>query len=346
MDKDAQVSDSLLTGRATIKDVAAEAGVSIGTVSRYINGLNIRVHNRLAVEAAIKKYNYRTDQFARYMKTGKSRTIGLIVSGYDEFSMGVLSSLVRFFQKEDYALITYHHKGESDLFDRAVEQLLDRNLDGLAMSGLECRAEQLHELLAQGKPVVMFNHDVKGFSLDKVLVKDRETSCLAISHLIEMKHRRIGIITGNLKNSTGVNRLEGYRQAHADHGLIPDSALIYEGDWIQESGYLGTKQMMSLPDPPTALFASNYLIAIGLLRALKEMKLRVPEDVSVISFDDTDYFSIANPAITAIAQSAEEVGKSVAAFLLDRLSGRYAGEAREKRIDCQFIMRESVRILD
>ncbi|PIE04979.1 MAG: hypothetical protein CSA76_01375 [Spirochaetales bacterium] len=331
--------------RATIKDVAADAGVSIGTVSRYINGLNIRKDNRAAVEESIRKLQYRTDHFARSMKTGKSQSIGLIISGYDEFNMGVLSTLARKFQETGYALTTYHHEGQLDLFDKAMEQLLERNFDALAMSGLNCRRGRLEQLLDQGKPVVVFNNEVPGMDIDRVFAKDFEAVRSAVGHLLAMNHRRIGFITGNLQDSTAVNRYNGYRQALKDGGIAENSSLVFEGTWNTRAGYFGAKNLLSQSKAPTALFASNYLIAIGMLRALEEMGRRIPEDVSVISFDDTPFFPIFRPSITAIAQSAEEMGQNVASLLLDRLSGAYSGAARELRLDCRLILRDSVRVL-
>ncbi len=307
--------------------------------------VNIRKDNRAAVEASIRKLGYRTDQFARYMKTGKSQSIGLIISGYDEFSIGVLSTLSRKLQEKGYALITYHHEGQSDLFDGAINQLLDRNLDALAMSGLECRRNRLQQLLDQGKPVVIFNNEVPGMDIDRVFAKDFEAVRSAVGHLLAMNHRRIGFITGNLQDSTGMNRYNGYRQALKDAGITENDSLVVKGTWNAKAGYFGAKKLLSLNKPPTALFASNYLIAVGMLRALGETGHKIPDDVSVISFDDSPFFSIFRPGITAIAQSAEEMGLNVAALLLDRLSGAYSGAARELCLDCRLILRDSVRVL-
>ncbi|MCG8454538.1 MAG: LacI family transcriptional regulator [Spirochaetales bacterium] len=331
--------------RATIKDVASVAGVSIGTVSRYLNGLNIREANRVAVESAITNLRFRADRFARSMKTGKSQSIGLLVSGFDSFTTDVLATMVRIFQELGYALVTFHHDGNGELFDVAMGEMLDRNLDAIAMCGMQCDASMLQDLLSQEKPLVVFNNEIPGFDLERVLVNDEEASFSAVSYLLDMNHRAIGILTGDLETSTAQNRLNGYERAFQSRSIPIHDGLVHQGYWSVESGYLGTKALMENSQPPTALLTSSYKLGIGAMKALQELNLSIPHDVSLISFDDPSLFSITNPPITTVAQPSEAVGSHVASFLKDRITGVYSGPPREMRLDCRLILRQSVQSL-
>lgn len=327
----------------TIKDVAALANVSIGTVSRFINGYKLKEANQKAVKQAIETLNYRTDQFARSMKTGKSSTVGLLVSGYDQFSTEVLSIMAELFGEKGYTLVTYHHKESSAIFDNVFQFFIDRHFDGIAFSGVDCRKDQVENYIAKGKAMAVFNNDIPDLDLDRILVKDQAAARLATSYLIQMNHKRIAIITGNLKDSTGRNRLNGYKEALEEREIPFDESLVIQGNWSETSGYFGIKELMKREKPPTALFTSNYLMTMGVLKGLKELKLSIPEDISLVSFDDPSFFDILTPAITAISQPTEQVAKNVSQSLLDRIEGSYTGPGREILLDCQLILRESVK---
>lgn len=330
-------------GKSTIKDVALNANVSIGTVSRYINGFKIKDFNRLAIEQAIEELNYTTDQFARSMKTKKSFTVGLIVSGYDTFNTNVISTMVKIFREKNYILMTYHHESNSEIFDNAFSFFKDRQFDGIAMSGVDGRLDQVEDYISQGKAISVFNNDIKSLDIDRVLVNNKDATYKAICYLIQMNHKKIGFIAGNLNESTAIDRLSGYKEALEDKGIHVNEAYIVNGNWNEISGYFGTKELLKNKDRPTAIFASNYVITMGVLKALKEMKIRVPEDISVISFDDHDFFEILNPSITAISQPSEDVGLNVANLLLQRITGEYEGSGRTIMLNCQLILRDSVQ---
>jgi LacI family transcriptional regulator len=331
---------------ATIKDVASAAGVSIGTVSRFLNGYKIKEGNRKAVEKAIKDLNYRTDHLARSMKTGKSSTVGLIISGYDQFNTGVQSTMVKLFREEGYTLVTYHHEDKATIFDNVFSFFMDRQFDGIALSGLDCRLEQVQEYLDMGKAVAVFNNDVPGLDLDRVMVNNEEATFEAISYLIQMNHRRIAFFTGNMQDSTAQNRLNGYKRALEENGMPFDESLVIYGNWNDISGYLGLKELMRHDPIPSAIFTSNYLMAVGVMKAARELSLGIPEDLSLVSFDDPDFFDILSPPVTSIAQPTREVGRQISEFLLDRITGRYSGPGRELQLRCRLILRNSVSYCD
>jgi LacI family transcriptional regulator len=182
---------------------------------------------------------------------------------------------------------------------------------------------------------------VEGFKADLVYGDSRTGARLLLDHLIELGHRRIALINGPSTISTAQDRADGYRESLEQHGLNIDESLIFQGEFKQESGYRLVKQALVCNPRPTAIFAANNFIALGVLQALQEANLRVPEDIALVCIDDIPYLSAIDPFLTVAAQPAYEMGESAAQLLVERLTTNRTGKTREVVLAPQLIIRRS-----
>jgi LacI family transcriptional regulator len=330
---------------ATIVDVANSANVAIGTVSRHLNGLPVRRGNRNQIEQAIADLGYRRNAVAAAMKTDKTHMIGLLVPGFDEFHAQVLQRLAQSIRRTERALVTYCHSNDPKIFREALDFFAGQRVDALIIDGTYIAGNELHDV-GRTVPVVFYNDVIAGVSADRVVVENLKASCRAVNHLIDLGHEKIAILCGNQRDSSARQRLQGFEKAMHDRGLKIDPDYIGTGDWGADSAYAKMKTLMSLPTPPTALFASNYQIAVGALTWLKEQGLKVPDDLSLVSFDDVAAFRLHEAGITAIAQPIARIAESITDLLLLRLNSPHDGVTHTATLDCDIILRGSARRLD
>jgi len=329
---------------ATIIDVANTAGVAIGTVSRYLNGQPVRQANRDQIETAIRKLGYRRNALAAAMKSELTNTVGFLVPHLTEFHAPVLEHLSGILRKQGRALLTYCHNDDSG----SVLDLLDffdsHRVDCLVMDGRPEAVDRVREFTASGTPVIFYDNDVQGPPVDRVLVENRAASYRAVSHLLDIGHTRIAILAGDSRNWAGRERLEGYRQAMRDRGVAIDPHYVLDTHWNEEEAYGGTLKLLTLSQPPTALFCSNYNMTVGALRMIKEHGLKIPRDISLVSFDDVPLFRLHEVGITAVAQPIAKIAETIASIMSSRLSERGAAHAPHTIVlDCDIILRGSTR---
>lgn len=329
----------------TIKEVAQMANVSIGTVSRFLNGYNVKEKNKLAIQDAIHVLDYKMNYIAKSMKTKNTATIGLLVSGFDEFSSGVISKMAELLRKQRYSLVTLHHNNDVSIFEEAFDFFRDRNVDGIAMANGWYKLSPIVKYMKQEKPIVVFNNDISELNIDKVFVDDFKASYRAVSYLTQMGHKRIGCITGEMNDSSARNRFEGYKAALTDSNLEINSSYIVEGNWSPESGYQAMKTFYHRKPRITALFCSNYTITMGVIKAMKELNLTIPDDISLITYDDPPFLELLAPSMTAIEQPIDEIARLATGFLIDRLNHEYTGNGRTVFLEANLIIRDSVNHL-
>ncbi|MCS7201400.1 MAG: LacI family transcriptional regulator [Dictyoglomus sp.] len=328
----------------TMKDVAKLAGVSVSTVSHVINKTrHVEEETKKKVLSAIKELGYRPNIVARSLRKKTTHTVGLIVSNitnlfYPEVVRGVEDTLLNY----KYNLILCNSDENIDKEREYIEVLYSKQVDGIIITpskSTETR-KNLEIFISQNIPVVLVDRRIKGIDTDVVLVDNISGTFLATEYLINLGHKRIGIITGPLDTTTGKERLEGYLQALDKNKIPRDDSLIKEGDFKRDGGYIKGKELLSLEDPPTAIISSNNLMTLGLISAIQELELKIPDDLSVISFDDMEWFKYFSPSITAIYQPSYELGKNAGLLLLERLRRRRK-KAKEVILPTKLIIRES-----
>jgi LacI family transcriptional regulator len=331
--------------QATIVDVANMADVAIGTVSRYLNGFSVRRANRDQIEEAIEKLSYKRNAVAAAMKTDLTHVIGFMVPTFDEFHGVMLEHLSRAIRKTGRALLTYCHGADARLMEEALDFFATQRIDALIMTGEEALYERVDELIGHGTPVIFYNNDLRGLPADRIFVENRQASRRAVSHLLDLGHKRIGIITGQHHDSSGLERFEGYRDALAERGIALDPRYVASGAWTMDGGYNAIAHLMALDEPPTAVFAASYPMASGALAWLKEQGKKVPDDLSLISFDDVPLFRLHEAGITAIAQPVAKIADSITIALVARLANPQEERPRTVTLDCDIILRGSTRRL-
>jgi len=328
----------------TIVEVADRAGVAIGTVSRYLNGHPVRRSNRDQIEQAISDLGYRRNAIAAAMKGDLTNTVGFLVPSISEFHAAVLDNLSHAMRRAGRALITYSHAAEPRSVSEALDFFAAHRVDCLVMDGRSDVDDHINELIATGTPVIFYDNGWPGLPVDRVVVENRAASYRAVTHLLDIGHSRIAVLTGNSNDWNGRERFEGYRQAMIGRGYDLNPDYILDTHWNEAEAYSGMLRLLSLAEPPTALFCCNYNMGIGALRLLHERGLKVPDDISLISFDDVPLFQLSG--ITAIAQPVEKIAETIASITTSRLSERGVGhEPHTITLNCDIILRNSTRRL-
>lgn len=330
----------------TIVEVAERARVAIGTVSRYLNGQPIRAGNRDQIEAAIRDLGYRRNALAAAMKSDLTNTVGFLVPRLSEFHAPVLEHLSLLLRKQGRALLTYCHNDDT----ASVLDLLDffdaHRVDCLITDGRADAVDRIRDFVRTGTPVIFYDNDVTGPNVDRVFVENRTASYRAVSHLLDIGHTRIAVLTGDTNNWTGRERYEGYRQAMSGRGLEIDPDYVLDMHWSEDEAFSGMLRLLTLPQPPTALFCCNYNMSVGAIRMIKEQGLDIPGDISLVSFDDVPLFRLHEAGITAVAQPISKIAETIANLVSLRLSDRGAAHIPHTTVlDCDIILRGSTRRL-
>lgn len=330
---------------STLKEVAQHARVSTATVSHVINQTAyVSPALRERVVKAIRDLNYHPNALARTLKTQESKTIGMVIPDItNPFFPAVVRGVEDVLRHEGYTLILGN--SDSDLRQEEIyyNTFRAKRVDGilLIISPTATPPEYLRRHNSDAPPVVYLDRFHRGLRGDIVTVDNVDGSFEATSHLIEMGHREIGIITGPQELVNARMRLEGYRRALEKHGLPIDEELIRPGRFNLQSGYEQTLKLLELKKRPTAIFACDAPMMIGCLRAIREHGLRCPQDFALVSFDDLEWFGIWQPSITAVSQPAYQLGSTAAELLMKRISGNLGGYPCRKVLPTQLVVRES-----
>jgi len=326
--------------RATIRDVAALAGVSHQTVSRVINdGVRVRPVTRQRVEAAIAELDFRPNAIARFMATGSTRTFTCLAPNLTDYTFAcIIEGAEHAARRAGYYLLSASAADE-DAFATLVDQLVaSQRTEGLLV--INPYADGRHHQLPDDVPTVFVGARPREEAVDSVALDDEGAARIATEHLLSLEHRRIATICGPMSEDCSQDRLAGYQAALAAAGLAVDSDLIVEGDWSATSGHEAYQRLVRLPEPPTAVFAQNDRMAIGVLRAAREAGLRVPDELAVIGVDDMPLASYFDPPLTTMRQDLVEIGCQ-AAHLLIRAVENPGAERQHLRLPAELIVRES-----
>lgn len=329
----------------TVRDVAAHAQVSVGTVSRYLNGHKLRPVTQEKVASAISATGYRPVHDGGPSRMVETRTVGAVFPQYDDFHVSVLRALDKILFREGYHMVTCEYEGNEDGLKDKLRLLKNRYADGIICSPITTSYSLNREVVESGIPVVTYNNQVQHWQTDHVRIDDRQAARKAVQYLIDLGHRDIAIISGTTHSTTGFDRVAGYRDAleHAGIPERPDLFMIDTWGLSEHGAYDATRKLLSSQSPPTAIFAAHVRVGIGVLRYIRESGRTIPEDVSLICFDDNELFQLHHPAITAIRQPAASIASEVAALLFRRMSGDEDDSPTTRVLPTELILRESVR---
>jgi LacI family transcriptional regulator len=327
---------------STIRDVAEFAKVSKATVSRYLNGsLALPPDTAERIDAAIVALNYRQNSLARRLSLGSSETIGLAMPDVaNPFFAEIADEVELAASEHGYGLSLCITRDQIDRESLYIGWLDTRHLDGLILVSNRPDDGSLRALIGKRRNIVLIDEDVPGAEVPKVLVDNVQGGYLATQHLLQAGHRRIGHVSGPRELFTVKERCEGYRRALAQAGIAFDETLVRFGSYEREFGRAALGELLALPSPPTAIFASSDYLAVGMLEAARDRDIHVPRDLSIVGFDDMEFASLLMPPISTLRQSARDLGRTGVDMLLARLAGDTHPTVR--RLPVRLIERASV----
>lgn len=332
-----------LSQDVTIFDVARAADVSYSTVSRVINRKSVSDDKRERVLRAMAELGYVANLQARSLAGGKSHIIGLLVHSltveyFGEIARGVDDELAA--MQYDVMLYTTHRrKGRESAY---VTQLTRNLVDGLLLV-LPRNAEAYLETLRHRQfPYVLVDHLGLGSDVPSVGATNWQGGYDGARYLIELGHRRIGFITGEMAMGCARDRLLGYQQAVREAGLPLDPALVREGDFLRPRAFTCANELLDLAEPPTAIFASNDVSAFGAMEAVRNRGLRIPDDISILGFDDIPQAAQVHPTLTTVRQPLAEMGREAVRLLFTYIEAPDAGVKRVE-LPTSLSLRESCR---
>jgi LacI family transcriptional regulator len=328
-----------------MRDVAERAGVSVTSVSHVINKTRpVSYELRERVLAAMEELGYQPNRLARSLRSGKTQIIGTIVpDSADPFFAEVARGIEDTAFENGYSLILCNSDANLSKEAFYTDVLVEKRVDGIVFLAVGVSTERILDLQQRGMPVVVVDRELPGANVDLVVADNAGGGWSATCHLIDLGHRRIGYIAGPSDLTLSEYRHTGYCKALEETGIAPDEDLVTRGAFDFESGYKAAHQLLAKSKRPTAIFACNDLMAIGAICAAVELGLQVPQDLSVVGYDDVPLASYSNPPLTTIAQPIYDLGVVAASLLLERLQDP-SKPARRIVLDVELKIRRSTAV--
>lgn len=328
----------------TLKDVAKKAGVSVPTVSRVINNCrHVKKTTRTKTLKAIEELSYEPNKIARNLRLGRTNSVGFLVPHISTSFFGeVVVGMQKVFLKRGYHLILCVTSGRDDIETESLKLLVSQRVDGIIMNPIGNIGEAVKKIFSHCRiPLLVIDNKVKNVNTDAILHDDIKGTQKLTSHLIRHGHEKIAFIGGSLYETSGKRRLEGYKKALIENSLPIVEDLIRIGNWTRSSGFQLTKKLLKMSERPTGIVAANVFMALGVILALQEEGLKIPRDIALVSFDDSDFLLTLESPLTTLRNVDVKMGEIAARLLLKRVKNP---NKREKEVIClptDLIIRDS-----
>lgn len=310
----------------TLRDVALRVGVDISTVSRVLNGdptFSVRSDTRERVVRVASELNYRPNAIARSLKTRSTMTLGMLIPDItNPLFPAIFKGAEDTARDHGYSIILGHTGTRSEYEDPNIDLLREKRVDGFILATAFTSDGAVMRLQREGYPFVLVNRRAPGLDEKFVVPDDAMGTELVMKHLTDLGHRRIGHIAGPLYTETGLTRFKTYRRYLKENALRFDAEWVQESDFREETGYRSMARLINRLDRPTAVFCANDLVAMGAIRSAVESGLRVPEDVSVVGFNNLPWTDRIQPALTTVHVPFYEMGSAAARMLAQILKGQ------------------------
>jgi LacI family transcriptional regulator len=307
----------------TIKDVARRAGLSPSTVSRSLNNSGyVSAETRRRVEEAVAALGYQPNWLARGLRGKPSRLIGLIIPDISNtYYTAIAQAVSGTLRARNYEMVLCVNEEDAGIDLHYLELLQQKRVDGILYThpANGSNSSYLRSLALGGLPIVELNRQREKDLLDATLADNYQGAYMMTEYLIGRGHKRIGLILGETSVTTGRERLQGYQHALNDAGLPLEPCFVHTGSFNRRHGEAASRNLLDLPEPPTVIFAASNRILMGVLAVLDERHLEVPEEVSVVSFDDSEWLSIWRPPITCVDVAVGEMARLAADLLLKHI---------------------------
>jgi LacI family transcriptional regulator len=325
--------------------VAREAGVSQSTVSRALRAdPRVREETRQRVEDAARRLGYVPNSLASSLASRSTRTVGIVVSDLtNPFFPSLLAQVHDELQLMGYRVVLFAERTDIPSGQDALNRLLDRSIDGVLVTTATLRSPLADTLRVRGLPLVLLNRYIDGLDVDRVVSDNRGGALAGARHLLELGHRRLGVVRGPSNTSTSRDRMAGLEEALHAEGVALDAELVREGTYSHQSGYQHARDLLRLADPPTAILCGNDVVAFGAIDAARSLDARVPEDVSILGFDDVPMASWEVFRLTTVRQPLEDMATAAARMLAERIDHHAElGPGREQVFPATLVKRSTV----
>lgn len=304
---------------ATIVDIKEQTGLSLATISKYLNGGNVLPENKVKIEAAIKSLHYEVNEIARSMVTNKTRTVGVLMHNVESpFSGQIMHYISMKLRERGYGMLICDSCNDPETEEKNLRYLLNKKVDGIIVVPVSATSAFLKPAVDADIPIVLLDRPLLDGVFDCIRIDNRASVIRAMDKLISNNHKKIAIISSN-NEYTGRERYGGFIDAMNQAGLSVPDEYIKLGEHSLETGYKFMKELLETSNPPTAVFTDNYEITLGALMAINESDRKCPEDISILGFDDQLIFHLLEPPVYTVAQPLEEMGNRTVELLLDRI---------------------------
>jgi len=311
--------------RPNLKDVAALAGTSVATASRVLNNTGyIADETRAKVEQAAETLNYQPNLRAKGLRRGASHTVGVLIPNLlNAYYTALADSISLLLTQAGYQLLLSSTRDDPALEWDTLRTMIGHDVDGLIWVPTDASPKLLEYLHSQKTPAISIVRRVSGDTLDTIVFEDFLGSQAATQHLILLGHRRIGFIGGDIHHSSNHERWQGYLAALKQSGLATDEGLVKLGAVRGAWGSLAANELLQLAEPPSALYVASNAIMAGVMKTLQQRQVAIPKQLSLICFDDLDWFTYSSPPISAVATSHERIAEAAVDLLLRRIQEPY-----------------------
>ncbi len=328
------------TSRPTLRDVAQKAGVSHQTVSRVINGsLDVLPETRALVEAAIAEMGYHPNAIARSMARGQSHTLACISPNLTDFTFASVIEGAEFEARQHKYFMLSSSASDPEAFRELVDELVGhRRVDGLIV--INPYADQRFEFIPKDFPLVFVGASAHEKNICSVSLDDEKVAYEATRHLLTLGHTNIALVTGPMAEDCSQDRAEGYRRALTEAGIAFDETMVIEGDWSATSGRDALLSFIEQGRVPTAVFAQNDRMAMGVMSAAREAGIKVPTQLAVIGVDDMPLSSYFDPPLTTMRQDIPRIGREATRMLLDMIQKKPT-ETCDLKLNAELVVRRS-----
>jgi len=331
---------------ATIKDVAKYTGLSIATISKYINGGNVLEENRKKIEEAIKVLDFRVNELARGLKTNRTMTVGVLIPSLENiFFTSIISKVENILLQHGYSTIVCDYRENPALEKEKLKFLTNKMVDGIIMVPHGEDISHIQKVREKDIPVLLIDRMINEIDCDVVLSDNLNAAYDAVEQLIIRGHRRIGIIGGPKGIYTTQERIKGYIRVHEDYAMDIDESLIKYGAYDIESGYRILEEFIEMDNPPTSVFVTNYEMTLGAIMAINKNNIKVPDQISLIGFDNIQLAKVVKPSLSIVVQPMDQIGETAARVILNRLNGDYGTFPSIHRLKTEILIKDSVKTI-
>ncbi|MCZ8517938.1 MULTISPECIES: LacI family DNA-binding transcriptional regulator [Paenibacillus] len=325
--------------KATIYDVAKEAGVSIATVSNAINGKGkVSKKRREHIFKIMEELDYQPSLIASALMGKKTYSVGLLIPDISNpFFAEIARAIEDQAHTDDYSVIMCSTDNQDERVERYIALLEQKRVDGIVIGTGVDNTDILARLQTKNMPIVLIARETSALVVDTVLVDDFIGGMMAARHLTELGHRRLAILSENLRVSSSRERIRGFKQGLLEMQIPFDDHNVVICEHRVEEGRRGAAELLGRPDPPTAIFCCNDLLAIGAMQGAKQLGVKVPDQLSIVGFDDTILAQVTDPPLTTVAQPIATMGKQAFKLLIDNVQH---AESTKRRI----VLRPELRL--